>query len=60
MITIDQQEIVKKEVLARVKKLQPNLVDKYFNAVTPWLIRNVLECAEQGAAPDVDVRKRFI
>ena len=52
MINISRIENVGAMVGKRIKELQPSLIDRYLNANTNWMIRNVLECDEQCGKED--------
>lgn len=47
MITETLVDNIRPLVLKKVRELQPTLVRKYEAAVTPWMIRTILECAQQ-------------
>ena len=54
MHTMDQIEEIRNAVLDRVRKLRQPFLGQYEGAVTEWLIRNVLECAEQTDPGDIE------
>jgi len=46
MITIDHEEEITGKVKEKIKELPSGYQGIYKEAITPWLIRTVLECAE--------------